>query len=167
LNAFTRLQKLSKYFFIEVFGEMLADRFRYANFSPVVFDDPPFLLKLVDLSSDGFSGNSRCLTDGKSVRALEVLHTLRIGRRLVMNFDAVALAGIKSEYVMMSDLTEHNWQNEVTLKLPVEKVEIADFVCVVFANNLRQWSLCRQSLVRPDAARLPALTLRDLCRAFA
>jgi hypothetical protein len=43
-----------------------------------------------------------------------------------MDFDDVALARKKSEYVVMRDLTEHHGQNKVPLKLPVEKVEVAE-----------------------------------------
>jgi hypothetical protein len=43
-----------------------------------------------------------------------------------MDFDAVALEGIKPDYIMMSDLTQHNGQHEITFKLAVKKVEIAE-----------------------------------------
>jgi hypothetical protein len=116
---------------------MLADRFRHENFSLVVFDDPSFFFQLVDLSSHGFPGDTRCLTDGKSVRGLEVLYPLRSGRRFLIEFDAAPLEGIKPMYVMMCDLTEYNGQYEVPLKLPVEKIEIAEEKVVHDDRNRR------------------------------
>jgi hypothetical protein len=121
-----RFEQFCKYFFVEFFGKILTDPFANEYFSPIVFDDPPLFLELVDFPSYRFPWNSTGLTEGKGVGGFEVLHPLRMGRRFLMDFDAVALAGKKSHYVMMSNFTEHNGQNQVPITLPVEKVEIAE-----------------------------------------